>query len=218
MSDAAQAARQLDRLPARIPMAAGAAAAESVQPRLPAVTKPTRFAAPAYTVTARVLHWITALMIVLMIPIGVIIAHDWGGPLQSSLYGLHESLGVLLIPLVLTRLGHRLANRPLPLPRDIPALQRFAAHMTHMGLYALLVVQPLIGWIAVSASGVPVAVSVLFALPPIVPEDRSLSEQVFVLHGLIGLSIAGLIAAHVGAAFYHHVVRRDGVLMRMITG
>jgi cytochrome b561 len=39
-----------------------------------------------------------------------------------------------------------------------------------------------------------------------------------VLHGLIGLSIAGLVAAHVGAALYHHVVRKDRVLMRMITG
>jgi cytochrome b561 len=218
MSNAANATRKLEPLSARIPITADAAVIEFAQPRLLAAASLTSAAAPAYTVTARVLHWVTALVIALMIPLGVIIGNDWGGRLQNSLYGLHESLGALLIPIVLARLGHRLKNSPLPLPQDIPALQRFAAQVTHVGLYALLVAQPLVGWIALSASGAPVSVLGLFALPPIAPENRAFSEQLFVLHGLIGFSIAGLIAAHVGAALYHHVVRKDRVLMRMITG
>jgi cytochrome b561 len=219
MSNAANATRTLDDPPAHIPMIAEAAVIDFVSPRSLAAASLTRAAAPAYTVTARVLHWVTALVIALMIPLGVINANDWvGGALQNFLYGLHESLGALLIPVVLARLGHRLTNPPLPLPLDIPALQRFAAHMTHIGLYALLVAQPLVGWIAMSASGAPVSVFGLFPLPPIASEDRAFSEQLFELHGLIGFSIAGLIAAHVGAALYHHVVRRDRILMRMITG
>jgi cytochrome b561 len=35
---------------------------------------------------------------------------------------------------------------------------------------------------------------------------------------LIGIAIACLAAAHIGAALYHHCVRKDRVLMRMITG
>jgi cytochrome b561 len=58
----------------------------------------------------------------------------------------------------------------------------------------------------------------LFALPPIASENPAFAEQLFVLHGLVGLSLAGLIATHIGAALYHHVVRKDRVLMRMITG
>jgi cytochrome b561 len=219
MSKAANATRKLDHQSAHISMTVEAAVIEFVSPQLLAAASPTRAAAPAYTVTARVLHWVTALLIALMIPLGVVIANDWvGGALQNSLYGLHESLGALLIPVVLARLGHRLTNPPLPLPQDIPALQRFVAHMTHVGLYALLVAQPLVGWIAMSASGASVSVFGLIALPPIASDDRVFSEQLFALHGVIGLSIAGLIAAHVGAALYHHVVRRDRVLMRMITG
>jgi cytochrome b561 len=218
MSEAAHAVRQLDHLSVRIPIAANAAVIEFTKPGLPVVTNPTRTGAPAYTVTARVLHWVTALVIALMIPLGVMIGNDWGGHLQNSLYGLHETLGALLIPIVLARLGHRLTNPPLHLPQDIPVLQRFAAHMTHVGLYALLLAQPLVGWIAMSASGAPVTVLGLFALPPIAQENRVFSEQLFVLHGLIGFSIAGLVAAHAGAALYHHVVRKDRILMRMITG
>jgi cytochrome b561 len=218
MSNVGNATREFDRPWACIPIAADAAVIELVKPRLPAVVSLTRAIAPAYTVPARLLHWFTALVVALMIPLGVIIGNDWGGRLQNTLYGLHEGLGVLLIPVVLVRLGYRLMNPPLPLPRNIPTLQRFAAHVTHVGLYALLITQPLVGWTAISASGAPVTAFGVFALPPIAPENRPLAEQLFALHGLIGLSIASLVAAHIGAALYHHLVRRDRVLMRMITG
>jgi cytochrome b561 len=218
MSDAAQATRKLDHPPAGISIAADGAVMELAKPRSMAVTSVASAAGPAYTVTARVLHWVTALVIVLMIPLGVIIANDLGGSLQNSLFSLHESLGALLIPLVLARTGHRLMHPPLRLPQDIPPLQRVAAEVTHVGLYVLLIAQPLVGWIAISASGAPVNVLGLFALPPIASENRVFSEQIFVLHGLIGFASAGLVAAHIGAALYHHVIRKDRVLMRMIAG
>jgi cytochrome b561 len=218
MSNAANAARELDRPWARIPIAADATVIEFAKPRLPAVISPTRATVPAYTVTARLLHWFAALVVAAMIPLGAIIGNDWGGRLQDTLYGLHEGLGALLIPVVLVRLGYRLMNPPLPLPGNIPTLQRLAAHATHVGLHALLIAQPLVGWTASSASGAPITAFGVFALPPIAPENPLLAEHLFVLHGVIGISITGLVVAHIGAALYHHLVRKDRVLMRMITG
>ena len=108
---------------------------------------------PAYTITARVLHWITAILILSMIPLGVVIANEWGGSAQDSLYDLHRSIGAAVIPLVILRLIYRWTHSPLPLPEDIPAMQRLTAHVTHWGLYALLIVQPLTGWIGLSGAG-----------------------------------------------------------------
>jgi cytochrome b561 len=173
--------------------------------------------APAYTITARVLHWITAFLILSMIPIGVVIANEWGGSAQDYLYDLHRSIGAAIIPLVILRLIYRWTHPPLPLPDDIPAIQRLAAHATHWGLYALLIVQPFTGWIATSAYRAPVPVFGWFELPPIWFENRAFSEQIFFVHSLIGIAIAGLAAAHIGAALYHHFVRKDRILMRMIT-
>jgi cytochrome b561 len=45
-----------------------------------------------------------------------------------------------------------------------------------------------------------------------------LSEKIFVVHRLIGIAIALLICAHIGAALFDHFVRKDGVLMRMVRG
>ena len=75
---------------------------------------------PGYTATARVLHWVTAVLILLMIPVGIIIANEWGGPAQTFLYNLHKSIGATLIPIVIVRLIYRLMNPPPPLPDDIP--------------------------------------------------------------------------------------------------
>jgi len=33
----------------------------------------------AYSLTARVLHWITAVLVLIMIPLGIVIATEWGG-------------------------------------------------------------------------------------------------------------------------------------------
>jgi cytochrome b561 len=173
---------------------------------------------PAYTLTARVLHWITAVLILTMIPLGVVIANEWGGAAQNALYDLHRSIGVTVIPLVIRRIIYRWACPPLPLPADIAPMQRFAAHATHWGLYGLLIVQPFTGWIATSAYRAPIIVFGLFELPPIWRESRAFSEQLFFVHSLIGTAIGCLAAAHIGAILYHHFVRRDRVLLRMITG
>ena len=172
----------------------------------------------AYSLTARALHWITAALVLTTIPLGVVIVNEWGGPLQDPLYDLHRSIGALLILVIIVRLGYRLTHPPLPLPDNIPPMQRVAARATHWALYGLLVVQPFVGWAATSAYGAQIVVFGLFELTPILSQDRALSDRLFVVHALIGAAIAGLVAMHIGAALYHHFVRRDRVLMRMITG
>jgi cytochrome b561 len=173
---------------------------------------------PAYSVTARVLHWLVAALVLPMIAVGIIIANEWGGPVQQPLYDLHKSIGALLLPLIVVRLVYRLVHPPLPLPADIPALQQFAAHATHWILYGLLIVQPVVGLIATSAYPAPLPMFGLFELPHVWPENRPLSERLFALHRWLGLTIAAVAAIHIGAALQHHFVRRDRVLMRMLTG
>ena len=174
--------------------------------------------APGYTPIARFLHWLIAALVLLMIPLGFVIAYEWGGPAQQFLYNLHKSIGATLIPLVVIRLLYRIAHPAPPLPSDIPAIQQFAAHATHWALYVLILIQPLVGYIMTSAYPAPVPFFGLFNLPSIWPENRALSEQLSVVHLYIGLAIAAVAAVHIGAALFHHFVRKDRILMRMISG
>jgi len=176
------------------------------------------FAVPAYNVTARVLHWLIAVLVLIMVPLGIVIANEWGGPVQEPLYNLHKSIGVVILPLVVVRLIWRLTHPPLPLPAAIPAFQQTAAHATHWTLYGLLIVQPVVGLVATSAYPAPLPMFGLFELPHVWPENRPLSERLFVLHRWLGIVIGVVAAMHICAALHHHFVRRDRVLMRMVTG
>ena len=170
---------------------------------------------PAYTVTARVFHWITAVLVLVQIPLGIGIANF---KLGDTLYNLHKSIGAVLIFIVVFRLIYRLTHPPAPLPPDIPHAQRVAAEALHWTLYALLVVQGLAGWIGTSAYPAPIPVFGLFELPHIWREDRAFSDQVMMVHRSVGIALAFLLVGHIGAALQHHFMRKDRVLMRMVTG
>jgi cytochrome b561 len=174
--------------------------------------------AEGYTLTARILHWVTAALVLLMIPIGIVMANADFGAAQDTFYDLHRSMGAVLLPLVLGRLIWRLTHPAPPLPADIPAIQQTAAHATHWALYGLLILQAIVGWIATSAYRAPITVFWLFELPPIWREDKAFSDLMFTVHRTVGIAIALLLCAHIGAALYHHFIRKDRVLMRMVSG
>ena len=173
---------------------------------------------PAYTITARVLHWLTAALVVLLIVGGIVMTRMPEGPAQILVFDLHRSAGWLILPLIIIRLAYRLRNTPGPLPAEIAPIQRFAAEATHWLLYAGLIVQPFIGWLGMSTYGVPVRLFWLVDVPNIWTKNEALSEKLFVLHDYIGYGLAALIAVHVSAALFHHFVLRDNVLMRMTRG
>ena len=175
-------------------------------------------AAPGYTAVARFLHWLIAALVLFMLPLGVVIAYEWGGPAQTFLYNLHKSIGATLIPLVIIRLLYRLTHPAPPLPDDLHPAQRFAAQATHWALYVLILAQPIIGYIMTSAYPAPVPFFGLFNLPSIWPENRPLSDALVLVHRNLGIAIAVIAAMHIGAALHHHFVRKDRLLMRMISG
>lgn len=171
----------------------------------------------AYTATAKTLHWLTAALVLTIIPVGIAMGYAQG-PLQDFLFHIHRSFGVVLIPIIIYRFYYRLTHKPLPLPADIEPMQKLAAETVHWALYALLVVQPIIGWIATSAYRAPILFFWTFTLPPVWPENRAFSEQLFVLHKWIGFVVAFLLCAHIGGALFHYFIRKDRVLQRMING
>jgi cytochrome b561 len=168
-----------------------------------------------YSPVARLLHWLTVVLLIPMTAAGFVLLDLPPGRLQDDAFVLHRSTGVLLFVLTALRLAWRLSHPAPPLPDDVPPLQRRAAAATHLLLYALLLAMPIVGWWATSAYGAPIQVYWLFELPPLVAQDKAVAERAFALHGALGIALVALAALHVGAALYHRFVRHDGVLRRM---
>ena len=170
-----------------------------------------------FALPARILHWLMAAMILAMLFIGVgMVAsvserHAW-------LLRIHKPLGIAILLLAVVRLAVRLRHPPPPLPADLPALQKLAAHASHWLLYALMIAMPLVGWAMLSAGGYPVMLSESLRLPPIFPASATAFAVLRHLHTWLAMLLFLTFLAHLGAAVYHGLIRRDGVLASMLGG
>lgn len=169
-----------------------------------------------YASPARLLHWVMALLILAMIPAGLVMVQpglDRG--LQNTLFIFHKNVGVLLLILLVVRVGLRLLRPAPPLPATVPGWQARIAGLSHLALYLLMAVVPVAGYVRVKAGGFPIETLDALGLPSLVPRSDALAEVAKAIHYGAGLAIAGVICAHVGAALFHGIVKRDGVFSRI---
>ena len=170
----------------------------------------------SYDRVLKAVHWSTLLLIA-----AAYIA-IWGSyavatkEQEAFLMQLHRSLGVTVFVLTLFRLGWRWHARIPSLPADLPAIQKVAARVAEYFLYALLLIQPILGILYINARGRRVDFFFLGELPPIVGPDKVLAKQAIAAHEIVAYLLLTLIALHAAAALFHHFVRRDDVLNAML--
>jgi cytochrome b561 len=120
--------------------------------------------------------------------------------------------------LAVVRLANRLLNPPPPLPASLPAIQRVAAAFSHILLYALMFIMPLLGWAMLSAAPYPIVLFGPVRLPAILSPDPALYASLRALHTDFALLFFAVILVHLGAALMHAWIRRDGVFRSMAGG
>ncbi|MDR6536342.1 cytochrome b/b6 domain-containing protein [Variovorax soli] len=171
-----------------------------------------------YVASSRWLHWLTVLLLLVSIPFGIWIAffEPADEHFKLRLYNVHESVGVLVFVLVLIRIVNRRLNPPPPLPSDMPTWMRHVAHANHIGLYALLVLMPLIGFLATNAWGFPLSFFNVLPIPSPVGKNEALAKVLSFLHLCGAIAIGLMILGHLAGVVHHTFIRRDGLLRRML--
>lgn len=163
----------------------------------------------------RAIHWFTVLAI-LAVFVSVLIGADQEDPdVKKQIIGLHQSLGLSVLLLNGLRLAWRMTH-PLP-SLIVDPIKRWLGHLNHAAVYALLLAQPLLGWLYVSARGRTAALWGI-PVPGLMAKNRDLADAIHAWHEWAGWALLALIALHAAAALYHHYVLRDGVLRRMVRG
>ena len=171
-------------------------------------------AAAPFAAASRLLHWLMAAMILAMLFIGVGMASTLS-PRFGVLISIHRPLGIAILVLVVVRLANRWLNPPPPLPASVPPLQRQAAYASHIALYGLMFALPLIGWGMLSAARYPIILYGPLHLPPILPRSLMLYALLRLLHTVLGYLLYATVLVHFGAALFHGLILRDGVLQSM---
>jgi len=172
-----------------------------------------------YTPVARLLHWLVVALLIVQYVVAWTMPHIGRNTVPETLINLHFSLGALVLAVVVVRLGWRWTHgEPAPLD-GIPPWQVASARVLHWLLYLLLFAIPILGWINASWRGFDVSVFGLFTLPRLVATRAAGFGWTGDVHALLSYYVLlPLIGLHVLAALYHSLVRRDGVLARMLPG
>ena len=173
--------------------------------------------ARAYSPAAKLLHWLVAISVLTIIPVGFLMAQE--GPYQNQLYNLHKSLGVLILVLMTLRILYRLLNGAPQAEPTLARWQKAVSSAVHGLLYVALLVMPILGYVANSAygeNGTPTPFFGLFSLPPIVGPNEALSNNLFTIHKYLGWTVGVLAAMLIAAALQHYFIIKDGVLQRML--
>lgn len=171
----------------------------------------------SYSPLQRTLHWIIAAAVFIMIPVGLYMVQRgaWSNfdALTNTLYSWHKFIGFCILWLVVVRIIVRLM-RGAPPPEPLHPLQQFAASATHFGLYALILLVPILGWTGVSAYGAR-GTPFGFNLPEIIAQNQSLGETILAYHGWAAILLGLLALMHIGAALMHRFILKDRVFARM---
>lgn len=162
------------------------------------------------------LHWLTALMILGLVVVGLAMQELSNSPTKIQVYALHKSIGLTVLALTVLRLLWRLvAGVPQPEP-GLPRWQQAAASVSHGLLYVILLAMPLSGWLYNSASGFPLKWFGLFSLPRLSGYDADVKAFALAAHETLFLLLAAIVTVHALAALKHHYLDRDRTLVRML--
>jgi cytochrome b561 len=162
-----------------------------------------RYAIRSYTITAKVLHWLTVALVVFMVSSAVIAKQLNDGPWSDLLFTMHKTTGLLTLTVVLVRLCYRVlqwSREPRPVSQGRPVL--------HWLLYGVIVLVPLAGWAGISDFGSR-EIFPGFTVPAIWPERAGYDEFLFTFHAYLAFSLLALVALHIGIAMQDYMMRAD---------
>lgn len=165
------------------------------------------------------LHWLIGIGVILVglaeMLRGELFAR--GSAPREILKALHEPVGLVVLVLIVARIAWRIAHKPPAMPADMKPWEVSAAKLTHLALYTLMIIVPVLGLAATAARGRAIDFGfVQIAVPFAVWTDRASRKLITGVHEFASHLMLAIVLLHAAAAIWHHAVRRDDVLTRML--
>jgi len=168
-----------------------------------------------YGIVRKLNHWTISIMFISLLTVGIYMTGMSASPEKWELYSLHKSFGAILIPFVLIRMlwlafDNKIDNSTLT------KAERIGSASLHGTLYLLMIIMPVSGMLMSMAKGYAVKVFGLFTLSMLVDKNEALGLAMSNAHFYAGYFAAALVILHVLASLFHHFIKKDDILKRMV--
>ena len=172
-----------------------------------------------YGAGPQVLHWLTAVFVVVGWLLGQFGDVLPKGPPRALGLWAHMTLGECVVLLLIARLAWRVGNPPPPAePTRFGRVLEIAVKVSHFAMYALLVIVPFVGVMVQLKRGNALPVLGLWNVASPWPADRAVARSVLGAHEFLANALLILAGVHAAAALVHHYALRDRTLTRMLSG
>lgn len=170
----------------------------------------------AYGSVAKFFHWIIAILVLGMLIYGFFL-EDFPKDIQPITYNIHKVTGLTIFLLMALNIIWRIYNPKPVWPFNMPDWQQIMAKVVHVLLYITVLIMPMLGLIGSVAAGRPPHIgSIIITLP--IEKNKALAEASMATHNFVAIVLIILISLHVCGALYHHYIKQDNILRRMLPG
>jgi cytochrome b561 len=168
----------------------------------------------AYGRVSRYFHWIIAVLMFCLVPIGLFMAILPADHAErAGFVAAHQALGLTVLALVALRVIWLLVSPPPPPSSDLTVWEHRASRGVHILLYLVLLLFPISGYLVSATTDTSIDLYG-WSVPVMGRPGRDVSSIAGVLHSwVLPLLFYGAVALHAGAVLKHHFGdgRRDAV-------
>ena len=166
-----------------------------------------------YGLISKLLHWLSAILLLVQIPLGFYLVDLDFGEKRINIENIHVILGLIIFYVVIIRLINKILN---PTPKLDPSIfkgQVFLAKMNHILLYLAILSITISGILKKLFNGETL---ILFFKEIQIEDNFELADKFYDIHILSNYIILGLIAIHLVAVIVHKLFFKDNLLKKML--
>ena len=166
-----------------------------------------------YGIISKLLHWLSAILLLIQIPLGFYLVDLDFGEERLSIENIHIIIGLTIFYLVIIRLLNKIFN---PTPKLDPSIfkgQRFIAKLNHILLYVAILSITISGILKKLFNGETL---VIFFKEIKIQDNFELADQFYNIHIFSNYTIIALIALHISAVIIHKIFFNENLLKKIL--
>ena len=166
-----------------------------------------------YGLISKLLHWVSAILLFIQIPLGFYLVDLDFGPERISIENIHVIIGLSVFYLVILRLLSKIINPTPKLAQSIFKGQKFLAKLNHVLLYVTILSITISGILKKLFNGEPL---VIIFKKITIQDNFELAELFYDIHIFSNYLIIILITIHIMAVIIHKFFFNDNLLKKIL--
>ena len=166
-----------------------------------------------YGIISKLLHWLSAILLIIQIPLGFYLVDLDFGELRLNIENIHILIGLSIFYIVIIRLLNNIFN---PTPKLEPSIfkgQKFIAKLNHIFLYVAILSITVSGILKKLFNGETL---VIFFKEIKIQDNFELADQFYNIHIYANYTIIGLITLHITAVIIHKLFFNENLLKKIL--